>query len=129
VEAEAPDDLEAAFKEAARGGASDSWFSSRRPSTSNNRVSPNSPSAAGWATIYEEKDYVEAGGFMSYHANYADTFGRAAYFVDRILKGAKPASSRWSSRRGSNWPQPQNGEGPRSHDPSIDRARADRFIQ
>jgi len=35
--------------------------------------------------------YVEAGGLMSYSANNADQYRRAAYFVDRILKGAKPA--------------------------------------
>ncbi len=40
--------------------------------------------------IYWVRDYVEAGGLMSYGANFADVGRRAAYFVDRILKGAKP---------------------------------------
>ena len=39
----------------------------------------------------EEAQYVEAGGLMSYATNDADNYRRAAYYVDRILKGAKPA--------------------------------------
>ncbi len=41
--------------------------------------------------IYPSSDYVEAGGLMSYGPNYADLFRRAATYVDKILKGAKPA--------------------------------------
>src|SRR4029450_10383556 len=41
--------------------------------------------------IYWERDYVEAGGLISYGSSLTDVGQRAAYFVDRILKGANPA--------------------------------------
>ena len=39
----------------------------------------------------ERSEYVDAGGLVSYSANEAESFRRAANYVDRILKGAKPA--------------------------------------
>jgi putative ABC transport system substrate-binding protein len=42
-------------------------------------------------SIYEEKIFVDAGGLLSYAPSYADLFRRAATYVDRILKGTKPA--------------------------------------
>jgi putative ABC transport system substrate-binding protein len=42
-------------------------------------------------TIYNGKEYIEPGGLMSYGPNYPDLFRRAADFVDKILRGAKPS--------------------------------------
>ena len=42
-------------------------------------------------SIYEERLFVEAGGLISYAPNFTDLFRRAAGYVDRILKGTKPA--------------------------------------
>ncbi|MFL5096216.1 MAG: ABC transporter substrate-binding protein [Xanthobacteraceae bacterium] len=42
-------------------------------------------------TMYGHREYVEAGGLMSYGHNLPNQFRRAADFVDKILRGAKPA--------------------------------------
>jgi putative ABC transport system substrate-binding protein len=47
--------------------------------------------AARLPTIYGLRDFVEAGGLMSYGPNLADQFRRAGDYVDKILRGTKPA--------------------------------------
>jgi putative tryptophan/tyrosine transport system substrate-binding protein len=46
--------------------------------------------AARLPAIYPEREYADDGGLMAYGANVPDNFRRAADYVDRILKGAKP---------------------------------------
>jgi ABC-type uncharacterized transport system substrate-binding protein len=46
--------------------------------------------AARLPTAHSTREYVEAGGLLSYGPNYADLFWRAGNYVDKILRGAKP---------------------------------------
>ena len=53
--------------------------------------------------IYSSREYVEAGGLMSFGVNYPDLYRRVAVYVDRIFKGTKPSDlpieqpTRWNS--------------------------------
>jgi putative ABC transport system substrate-binding protein len=62
------------------------------PLTFTNRVQINSLAhGARLPTIYSIREFVAADSLMSYGTNFPDLFRRAANFVDKILRGAKPA--------------------------------------
>jgi putative ABC transport system substrate-binding protein len=90
VEARNPDQLERAFAEMAnaRAGAllvvQDPVFFGHRGRLADLAIRNRLP------TMYGILEHVEAGGFMAYASNRLDLFRRAAGYVDRILKGAKP---------------------------------------
>ena len=62
------------------------------PLVTTNRIRINNMAlAARMPTMHAFREYVEAGGLMSYGANFPDMFRRAGDLVDKILRGAKPA--------------------------------------
>ncbi len=90
LEVRTPEELDGAFGAAARDRAGalivvpDAMFVTHRTRIVDLAAKSRLPA------IYYARDYVEAGGLMAYGANLADLYRRAAYFVDKILKGAKP---------------------------------------
>ena len=86
-----PDDLERAFKTAAQEQvhaivptAGRQTFAARKP-IAQLAIKYRLPA------IYQEQEFINDGGLMSYGPNFSDLYRRAAYFVDRILRGAEPA--------------------------------------
>jgi putative ABC transport system substrate-binding protein len=62
------------------------------PLVNTNRVRINSLAlGAGLPTMHGYREYVEAGGLMSYGPNVPDRYRRAADFADKILRGTKPS--------------------------------------
>jgi putative tryptophan/tyrosine transport system substrate-binding protein len=90
AEVRTPDDLDAAFQALANDRVQavivlvDGMLFNER-----NRVAALA-AAARLPAIYGFRDHVDAGGLISYGVNLADNFHRAAAYVDKILKGAKP---------------------------------------
>ena len=91
MEVVSADLLETAFKEASKAG------SAAISVTQNPIISANQKQVVALATknrlpaIYPRGDYVANGGLMSYGADQAEPYKRAAVIVDKILKGTKPA--------------------------------------
>jgi putative ABC transport system substrate-binding protein len=73
-------------------GSADALYVASDPLTNTNRVRINTLAlGARLSTIYGTREQVEAGGLMSYGPNFPDLFRRAGDYVDKILRGAKPA--------------------------------------
>jgi putative ABC transport system substrate-binding protein len=91
VEVDAADELEGAFAAMMREGAEALFmFTSPFFNTHNKRI-VELAAQHRLPAVYEFRAQVVAGGLMSYNASYAEYIRRAASYVDRILKGAKPA--------------------------------------
>ena len=73
-------------------GRADALYVVSEPLVNTNRIRLNTLAlGARLPTVHGGRDYVEAGGLMSYGANFTDLWRRAGDFVDKILRGAKPA--------------------------------------
>jgi putative tryptophan/tyrosine transport system substrate-binding protein len=69
----------------------DALYVAADPLLGTNRIRINTLAlGARLPTIHDFREYVEAGGLMSYGPNLVDVFRRSADFVDKILRGAKP---------------------------------------
>src|SRR5499426_3272628 len=84
------EDIVPAFE--ALNGRADALYVCIDPLVNSHRIRINTLAlAARLPTMHSSREFVEAAGLMSYGANVPDLFRRAADFVDKILRGAKPA--------------------------------------
>jgi putative ABC transport system substrate-binding protein len=86
-----PKDIETAFRSANKGRA-DAILALNSPIFNSHRKQIVDLAAKNrLPAIYPFPEYVESGGFTSYSVSYIDLYRRAATYVDKILKGTKPA--------------------------------------
>jgi putative tryptophan/tyrosine transport system substrate-binding protein len=86
-----PKDIEPAFQEARKGRA-EAVLALTGPVIANQRKQTvDLALKSRLPAIYGQPEYIEAGGLMSYGVSFTDLHRRAATYVDKILKGAKPA--------------------------------------
>jgi len=91
LEVRSPDDFLGAFEAATRQGADAVIvFPGGLPNTDRPRIAELAVERR-LPTMYGPREYVQDGGLMSYGPNVLEQFRRTADFVDKVLKGAKPA--------------------------------------
>jgi putative ABC transport system substrate-binding protein len=86
-----PADLDDAFTRAASGHAQALLVLASPFFNSSRRLIAEAAARHHLPATYEARTYVEAGGLMSYGPSFTEMYRRAAVYVDRILKGARPA--------------------------------------
>ena len=87
-----PKDIETAFQAAVRERADGAlWFVTGSIGNPHRKKIADLAVSSRLPVIYFLRDHVEAGGLMSYGVNEVDLYRRAATYVDKILKGTKPA--------------------------------------
>ncbi len=91
VEARGPADFERAFSDMTRARADALTMSVSNMFVIERRRVVELASKNRLPAVYQFREFVDAGGFMSYGPNLADVLRRAATYVDKILKGANPA--------------------------------------
>jgi putative ABC transport system substrate-binding protein len=91
VEARGPADFQRAFSDMARARAGALTVRPAPMFMSERRRLVDLAAENRLPTVYPWRDFVDAGGLMAYGPNLADLYRRAATYVDKILKGAKPA--------------------------------------
>ena len=91
IGAQTAGELEGAFSTMARGGAQAVLVFSTPPFITARQRIAELAIAHRLPTMVQGRHFVEAGGLMSYYHNSADTWRRAAGYVDKILRGARPA--------------------------------------
>jgi len=91
MELRGPEEFDAAFEAAAREGA-DALLLAPNPLSNAHRARIIELAARHrWPAMYPLRQFVDDGGLMAYDGNLTDLWRRVAAFVDKILKGAKPA--------------------------------------
>jgi putative ABC transport system substrate-binding protein len=90
VEARGADEIEPAFLMMIRERAEGLSTASGAVNNTNRRRIVDMAARKKLPAVYHESQFVDDGGLMSYGPSLVGMFRRAAYFVDRILKGAKP---------------------------------------
>jgi len=90
VAVRSPDDFDAAFAAMTRDRPESLLVLADTVTTANRRRAVEFAASNRIPAIYETRLFVEAGGLMSYGVNMHEHYRRAASYVDRILKGAKP---------------------------------------
>jgi putative ABC transport system substrate-binding protein len=86
-----PKDIETAFRAASKGRADAVLMMTSSVLTSQRTQIADLAAKSRLPAIYDRREFVDDGGLMSYGTNFADLDRRAATYVDKILKGAKPA--------------------------------------
>jgi putative ABC transport system substrate-binding protein len=86
-----PKDIETAFQTAGKGHADAVLVLASPILESHRKQIADLAAKSRLPTIYHVPEFVEAGGLMSYGVSFIDLYRRAAAYVDKILKGAKPA--------------------------------------
>ncbi len=86
-----PKDIETAFRAASKGRADAVLMMTSRVFVLQRTQIADLAAKSRLPAIYDRREFVDDGGLMSYGTNFTDLSRRAATYVDKILKGAKPA--------------------------------------